>query len=284
MAVTVEILDGADGVAGSATRYLGNCQLCERDQKLSGARMVHHGYIRPGHGSIEQDCPGVGHEPYETSCELIKEFKAGLERSLAGKRGYLAKLHSGEITHVLEFVEHRYGPPEVRDYRAGVTAPDLFARAIRSAISKTEHEIKQGEQTVARFADRISGWRPLPVRTIEEEERRTAEMRAERAKLAADRRVAKQAEETRKKAKRKALEARRQAAKDDFAARFRALADGSEEAAAKSRAVHVLYSELRKKKYDFIWGLRDLGCEEACIRLGIARRRGDGSVDYDFYR
>ena len=53
----------------TVTRYVGNCQICERDQKLTvDMKMVHHGYLRPGDGEIHGDCPCVGAEPYEVSC------------------------------------------------------------------------------------------------------------------------------------------------------------------------------------------------------------------------
>ena len=55
--------------ATAVTRYLGNCQVCEGDQKLHHGRMVHHGYKRPGDGFIV--CPGVHQVPYEVSCDLF---------------------------------------------------------------------------------------------------------------------------------------------------------------------------------------------------------------------
>lgn len=45
------------------TRYIGNCQICEGEQKLHDGRMVHHGYKRPGDGQIDGDCPGVHADP-----------------------------------------------------------------------------------------------------------------------------------------------------------------------------------------------------------------------------
>lgn len=41
------------------------CQICEHRQcKDSRGKLVHHGYLRPGYGQIEGDCPGVGYLPY----------------------------------------------------------------------------------------------------------------------------------------------------------------------------------------------------------------------------
>ena len=65
------------------TRYIGNCQICEGDQKLHVGRMVHHGYQRPGDGAIRGDCPGVGQVPYEVSCDLVKSYKGNVAKRAA---------------------------------------------------------------------------------------------------------------------------------------------------------------------------------------------------------
>lgn len=49
------------------------CQVCERQQALDGAgKMVHHGYQRPGWGSIVGDCFGVNHQPFPATDALEK--------------------------------------------------------------------------------------------------------------------------------------------------------------------------------------------------------------------
>lgn len=84
--------------AETATRHVGNCQICEGDQKLLDSRMVHHGYRRPGDGVIHGDCPGVGEVPYEVSCDLIKSHKTGLEAMLVGFRKRLRDILEGRVT------------------------------------------------------------------------------------------------------------------------------------------------------------------------------------------
>src|SRR5271157_2183951 len=84
----------------SVTRYIGNCQICEGDQKLHDGLMVHHGYRRPGTGYIVGDCPGVGEVPYEVSCELIKAHVARLKVYVKNRKAYLAALQSGRVKTV----------------------------------------------------------------------------------------------------------------------------------------------------------------------------------------
>lgn len=59
-----------------ATRFLGRCQYCGNEQKLvEGSKpgtfaLVLHGYKRPGTGSIHGNCPGVGYDPWEVTCQI----------------------------------------------------------------------------------------------------------------------------------------------------------------------------------------------------------------------
>jgi hypothetical protein len=261
------------------TRHIGNCQICERDQKLHKGRMVHHGYRRPGYGSIEGDCPGVDELPYEVSCDLIKTYKVNMEARLAGLVRFAAKLAAREVTS-FQLLEHRgYRDVELVEYHAGVTDPYRFERAFERLVRETDRDIEGARFAISRAAKRIEAWRPMPIRTVEEEEAKTAALRADRAKVVADKRAARQAEQARKKQKRDELAARRQAIKDDFAQKLVTLAEAPSDPSSRAEAQKIAF-ELHKKKYDFIWGLRDLKCEEACIKLGLARREPDGWVRY----
>jgi len=46
----------------------------QRLWKLRAGALVHHGYLRPGHGNIVGDCPGVGLRPYEETCDDIRAW------------------------------------------------------------------------------------------------------------------------------------------------------------------------------------------------------------------
>jgi hypothetical protein len=87
----------------TVTRYVGNCQLCEGDFKLTGAsQMVHHGYKRPGHGNIEGDCPGVFRLPYELSCEDIERYVKGLKAQLVDVQDSIKQIDAGKIVYFEE--------------------------------------------------------------------------------------------------------------------------------------------------------------------------------------
>jgi hypothetical protein len=157
-------------VSLSSTRLIGNCQVCARDQKLHSERMVHHGYKRPGHGFIEGDCPGVGEVPYETSCDLIKSYKLRVENHRVSLSKYLGDLKIGRITRLTELRSKGFRQGhEIIEHVAGVTEPGLWSRVVDSKTSEVTMNIGQCESEIERCARRITAWKLMPIRTVEEE-------------------------------------------------------------------------------------------------------------------
>ena len=79
------------------TKYDGTCQACFRVQALAKNVLVHHGYTRPGHGYISGDCAGVGHAPYELSCDLTRRWADSSRARLEGWRAELARWEADTI-------------------------------------------------------------------------------------------------------------------------------------------------------------------------------------------
>ena len=159
----------------TVTRYVGVCQICEAEHKLTtdafpslgifgeAYKVVHHGYRRPGHGSIEGDCDGVGEVPFEISCEATKRYLAQtiMGREHALRR--LASLRDGEVTEL-----------HVRSWQRGARAEvvrvgdSMWPRELASKIREVEYEIGQAEQEIARLDAMVARWAPLPLRTVDE--------------------------------------------------------------------------------------------------------------------
>jgi len=100
----------AQAAEETVTRYVGNCQICEHDQKLTvDMKMVHHGYRRPGHGTIEGDCPCVGADPYEVSCDRIKSYVKGLREALRVTNARRAEIAEGKVTYFEARNYHGWG-------------------------------------------------------------------------------------------------------------------------------------------------------------------------------
>jgi hypothetical protein len=251
------------------TRFLGSCQICEAEQKLHGNKLVHHGYKRPGWGSIVGDCYGVHAAPYEVSCDLLVKYLPLVQDQLGNVKNYLSRIQSGQVTYLTE--ERRVGMVE---YVVGVTAFYAFTNAVFNLADKLSYQVRQLEAEVTRIQKRIAVWKLAPVRTIEE---RAAEEKAAKDVRAAERAAARQVrldKAAATKAKQEALAAKREAIKQSFTNEFISLAACGNKVAAKA-----LYLEMNKKKYSFFYA-QELKLDEVFISLGLATRRNDGWVQY----
>lgn len=261
----------------TSTRYIGNCQICEGDQKLHNGRMVHHGYQRPGHGTIVGDCPGVGGVPYEVSCDLVKSYKRGVKIQLLILKDRLADLKEGRVSYLTQVERHgswgTIGQNVVIEFIAGVTEPYRWQRALESATWGVESNVRHCEREIERCERRIAAWKPLPIRTVEEEQVKADGEKAARKAVRDAARAARAAKYAASKAKQEALEAKRAAIRKDFEDKFRALAAGSETLAYRQFEARKLLAELAKKKYRWTskW---ELHCEEAFIALELAKQDG----------
>jgi hypothetical protein len=146
-------------MADLVARYVGSCQICEGNFKLTPHEtLVHHGYKRPGIGNIVGDCPGVDYPPYEKSCDYLKSWTKGIEAELRATRAFLGKLERGEV-HQL-YVEREYGKPVEPITPRSV--PDWeWKHALKRRISEVKHAVSFLDTELDRCARRISGWTHL---------------------------------------------------------------------------------------------------------------------------
>lgn len=269
----------------TVTRYVGNCQICERDQKLHAGTMVHHGYQRPGHGSIVGDCPGVYAPPYEVSCERLKAYREQVFATLLSVRIHLRRLREGRITRIV--VEPRWRGQTAIEYVAGVTAPWLWECTVEQEAQSAEYRARRLEREIERCDKRTAAWAPAPIRTLEEETAKLATAKAERAAVVAQQRAERAAKRQATRDKQAALAARREAEKADLRAKFAALATGIAPLAERQAEGRTLLRRITTLgKYRWLW-LHELGADESMVALGIARWTGGTNglgrkcVDYD---
>lgn len=253
------------------TRFLGNCQICEADQKLHGNKMVHHGYKRPGDGYIVGDCPGVHQDPYEVSCELIKVEKTLTEASLAETEAFLSKLTSGQVKHLTKM-----SPYDGRsmEFFVGVTDLHTWNRMVRTVTYQTESKVRMLNGLIAHYGERIANWSVKPIRTVEEEQ---AKKDADQAAKKAVRDAARQA----KLDKAAALKAKREALKAEVEAEAIALAAVAEMPSEK------VIKKLAKKVNHVLsncWSNHlTLESQEAFVKIGMAVRL-EGREDRVFFK
>jgi hypothetical protein len=254
--------------AGKVASEVGECQACEARQKLELDRMLtFHGYKRPGHGSTVGTCPGVGHPPYELSCELVKKIKAQAEDRLANLRAAQDKAKAGELERF--YVETRKGHVEV-------TKDDPhWNLKLHGYIEHLGYRIREAEAEVKRLEWRIQKWEPKEIKSVVEEEKK-------RIAMTEVRRAEKQAARDTKLAKKAALQEKRDAAKDKrltALAEFVKLLQAAQASGDRTAALRVWEIANAKKNawlwdYDLSGARSSSGFDEAAVALGLARREG----------
>lgn len=195
------------------TRYVGECPVCEGSYRLHKNRlhemlMVHHGYRRPGHGSIEGDCPGVNWSPWELSPEgTIEYVDKFLRPRLLIVQAWLDRATRGEVTELR--VQEYDGwdnswDGRHRKYKLRILTPAdgyEFTQHLRDKTREMQHEDESLVKEINRRELRIADWRERPVRTEEEDVARREQERAPA-------RAAREQARTEKQAKRSALDAK----------------------------------------------------------------------------
>ncbi len=289
------------------TGTVGCCQICEGEFHLHNGKMVHHGFKRPGHGSIVGDCTAVGVLPYEISCEFLKSYTAALKDHLAVEKGHLANLVEGRITSLEKDVskyKYAYGRGRVRD---GEKITETYTntetddkrkyewrRLFDTAVQQVEGHIRTLQMEIKRCDARIAAWTLRPVREITEEVLRMEKAEREAAKNTKEaerqaKRDAEQAKRDARLAKEKAAEDAKLALYAEWAAKFKAFADAQTDhstfASNEAQAmVEAMRKAVRKAKLRGFQGgyvlAREMEIDEALIKLGLAARNDQGYVTY----
>ena len=147
----------------------GICPCCFGDyiaDKTTGAKMVHHGYERPGDGMIHGDCYGVGYAPYEVSCEGTKMYRGIVQSELTARQAQLVAL--AKLTEVqyktgrgAYEAKGRYGASIwVSEYATAKKGSPEFKREIASQRDTLERQIGNLTRHMADLTKKITTWAP----------------------------------------------------------------------------------------------------------------------------
>lgn len=275
-----------------ATRLLGFCAYCEGDFKLNVAfDLVHHGYKRPGDGRIHGDCPLVGQEPYELTCEPLKPI---LESRHAQLASFQTRLAAFEADKVMSF-DRRDFSGRVSSYSRFVSSASAFDRAASLVMGDFRSEIRYLEREIARLVGHIERWTLKPVRTVDELLVKEAEKRREREERLAAAKKAKADKRAAIDAKHADLAARREALRAETVATILALRDEKRAGKGVEAAKDKLFNKLCTKSFKQKMSAHELGgfdrydhkigaaeqtriavaqreVDEALVELGLARR------------
>jgi len=146
---TIRTLDGT-----------GTCGVCMANVKLSGQRIMRHGWNVQGTRSIGTygntwhtgPCFGAGYLPFELSPKACQDFLPQVEKYKESVEEGLRNLKSGKVT---EFTD-RYKNVTKQGDRD-------FAYLLKSAIEGAERKLKAIEEDIRTLKARIQTWEPKPL-------------------------------------------------------------------------------------------------------------------------
>lgn len=145
----------------------GTCACCFGNFKLWRPQtlktMVLHGYVRPGHGYIIGNCPGVRFQPYELSCEGTVYMLGLVENAIDNKKAVLEMLATTTELWVRRW-DAAAGNSKSVIMRAIEEPKWSFEAERRNQIAACEYEIEVMERDRATLDAKVKGWvlRPLP--------------------------------------------------------------------------------------------------------------------------
>jgi len=167
----------------TTTRFLGFCPCCGGTYKVRDNKLVHHGYKRPGHGSIEGDCHGALRTPHELSDELAREFYAivcGWAKS---------SLKAAASVSVAEFLYCEKWNYDTKEYEfeklvKAETGPRTWADELARKADKYKRQFRAENREVERLHELVFTWELKPLTSVEEE--KAAKQNAQAARKAAN--------------------------------------------------------------------------------------------------
>lgn len=148
------------------------CQICERVQAIdSDGTLGHHGYRRPGWGSIYNDCFGEGYSPFPAT-DALRAWVKQLDRIIVNYQDRITALESGaaqqfDFTYKVGYdrrnnVTVKIGPGDKERYvrEQFVTIPS-YATMLQRALSDARRELALIPAERARVLARIAKGKQL---------------------------------------------------------------------------------------------------------------------------
>lgn len=166
------------------------CQICGRAILANTGFIAHHGYERPGEGYQTASCAGARELPFEVSSDAlppaIESVKAYIANQEKGKAEWLANPPAG----IEDSRKKSYGWNEYRvewsvlrpadfvhttaDDRYTYHESGSYVSLYRSGLAGYDRRIKNSQDTLAYFEDRLANWKPTL--TLAQWEARTIEV------------------------------------------------------------------------------------------------------------
>jgi len=149
------------------TRYLGTCGCCEREIKVRAGVLVHHGYRRPGDGSIEGDCYGARCVPHELSPEVARDYRDVVVWRRENEQKELQRAMTGQVT---QLTDQKWNNAARQYELVELTPADGYnwRQALERYKNRLSSRVRNADAEVARMDRLLKDWAPKPLRMVEE--------------------------------------------------------------------------------------------------------------------
>lgn len=140
----------------------GSCPCCFGLHKmLDNGTMVHHGFQRPGDGSIYGDCFGVKYKPFEVSNEGTVAYAAALRTAQANAEKRLAFLQSDKCVEIDEEVSEGFGRNRTTKTVTHARGTADFERVVAVRVLRGENEIGHLKAHASQLEKLAADWQPM---------------------------------------------------------------------------------------------------------------------------
>lgn len=188
-----------------ATRQIGTCGFCDRQQRVQQDKLVLHGYQRPGTGYTVGRCPGAKNPPFELSpitaqigvdhynyeVEYLKDKLASYKRDPLSILINVTRIDLAthkilpKMIPITEWAEAEYkGLDEER-------RKQYFQAKVETELKKVETEIRFNEGLLKEFKQKVDNWKLVPLTSFDEKVDQQREKKEEREKRIVETRMAK---------------------------------------------------------------------------------------------
>lgn len=145
------------------TRFIGTCATCWQNVRCPNGTLAHHGYKRPGWGSIHGSCLGTAHEPWEVSPITGKiALDYFTQRTEILQKQLKALPNATQLTPLWG----REPKPLIKAEAKPYEWQNLYETIERNL----QRDLKASSELKEEYENKVREWQPSKVTTLEEDE------------------------------------------------------------------------------------------------------------------
>lgn len=150
--------------ATKVTRQKGTCGYCGHMHKTPNGLLANHGYVRPGYGKIEQECPGSRMPPLEVSKATAELGLSDAQTALSRRVEDLRDLDTAdELTYSLG----SFG--RSKTYQRSEMTEAKWQSLVDNKKATLKSQVMRLKEAVSEYEKVLSSWKVQPLVEVDEE-------------------------------------------------------------------------------------------------------------------